>query len=103
MQIKQHFKAKHLRCLLSEIISGEAMALNSVNKINDKMKFPCHKSSFLTLALRRLRRLLCNPLLQPHFDYVCFVWYLDLKKKLKHRIQTTQQVYAFLLVCVFAR
>ena len=68
-------------------MSGEAMALNVVNKINNKLKFIHLKNSFLTPALRRLLR---NALIQPHFDYACSAWYLNLTKKLKHRIQTTQ-------------
>ena len=63
-------------------MSGEAMALNVVNKINNKLEF-----LFLTPALRRL---LCNALIQPHVDYACSAWYPNLTKKLKHRIQTTQ-------------
>ena len=34
-----------------------------------------------------------NPLIQPHFEYECSAWYLNLTKKLKHRIQTTQNKY----------
>ena len=63
------------------------MALNVVNKINNKLKFLYRKNSFLTPALRHL---LCNALIQPHFDYACSAWYPNLTKKLKHRIQTTQ-------------
>ena len=37
-----------------------------------------------------LRRLLCNALIQPHFDYACSEWYPNLSKKLKNRIQTLQ-------------
>ena len=39
IQIKQHSKVKYLRCLLDETMSGEAMALNIVNKINKNLKF----------------------------------------------------------------
>ena len=42
---------------------------------------------FLTPTLRRL---LCNALIQPHFDYACYAWYANLSKKLKHRVQITQ-------------
>ena len=59
IQIKQHFKVKYLGCLLNETMSGEAMALNVVNKIN-KLKFLYCKNSFLTPALRCL---LCNALI----------------------------------------
>ena len=63
------------------------MALNVVNKINNKLKFFYRKNSFLTPALRRLLR---NALIQPHFGCACFACYPNLTKKLKHRIQTTQ-------------
>ena len=63
------------------------MALNIVNKINNKLKFLYRKNNFLTPALRRL---LCNALIQPHFDYACSAWYPNLTKKLKPRIQITQ-------------
>ena len=42
------------------------MARNVVNKINNKLEFLYRKNGFLTPALRRL---LCNALLQPHFDH----------------------------------
>ena len=87
IQIKQHSKVKYLGYLLNETMSGEAMALNVVNRINNKLKFLYHKNSFLMPALRCL---LCNALIQYHFDYACSAWYPNLPKKLKHRIQTTQ-------------
>ena len=39
IQIKQHSKVNYLGYLLDETISREAMALNVVNKINNKLKF----------------------------------------------------------------
>ena len=39
MQIKQHSKVKYLGCLMKETMSGEAMALNVIHKINIKLKF----------------------------------------------------------------
>ena len=39
MQIKEHSKAKYLVCLMDETMSGEAMALNVLHKINNKLKF----------------------------------------------------------------
>ena len=71
IQIKQHSKVKYLGCLLDKTMSGEAMALNVVNKINNKLKFLSRKNSFLTPVLRHL---LCNALIQSHFDYACSVW-----------------------------
>ena len=53
---------------LNESMSGEPMALKVVNKINGKLKFPYRKNKFLT---SKLRRMLCNALIQSHFDYAC--------------------------------
>ena len=39
MQIKQHFKVKYRRCLMDETMSGEAMTVNVIHKINKKLKF----------------------------------------------------------------
>ena len=81
--IKQNFKVKYLGCLLDKTMSGEAMNLNVINKINNKLKFLHHKDRFLIPALSCL---LCNPLMQPHFDYASSAWYPNLTKKIKHRI-----------------
>ena len=36
------------------------------------------------------RRLLCNPLIQPHFDYGCFSWFPRLTANLKLKLQKAQ-------------
>ena len=59
-------------------MSGEPMALKVVNKINGKLKLLYRKNKFLTPELRRM---LCNALIQPHFDYPCTAWYSNLKSK----------------------
>ena len=63
------------------------MALNFVSKINTRLKFVYRKNRFLSPHLRRLR---CNALIQPHFDYACSVWYPNLNKKIKTKLQTLQ-------------
>ena len=63
------------------------MALNVVSKINTRLKFLYRKNKFLS---PQLRRLLCNALIQPHFDYACSVWYPNFNKKLKTKLQTLQ-------------
>ena len=63
------------------------MALSVLNKVNLKLKFLYRKNRFLTPALRRL---LCNALIQPHFDYACSAWYPNLNKALKNKLQTAQ-------------
>ena len=85
IQIKQHSKVKYLGSLMDKTMSGKAMALNVIHKINNKLNFFIVKMIFLIL-----RRLLCNALIQPHFNYTCSAWYPNLTKKLKYRIQTTQ-------------
>ena len=87
IQIKQHSKVKCFGCMLDETMSGETMALSVINKINNKLEFLYRKNRFLAPTLRRL---LCNALIQPHFDHACSAWYPNLTKKLKNRIQTSQ-------------
>ena len=63
------------------------MALKVVNKINSRLRFLNRKNKFLTPVLCRL---LCNALIQPHFDYALSAWYPNLTKKQKNKIQTTE-------------
>ena len=65
---------------MDETMSGEPMALKVINKINRKLNFRYRKNSFLTLGLRRM---LCNALIEPHFDHACQTWYPSLHVKLK--------------------
>ena len=71
IEIKQHAKVKYLGCVLDEILSGESMALNVIDKMNSRLKFLLRKNDFFTPSLSRL---LCNALIQPLFDYVCTAW-----------------------------
>ena len=68
-------------------MSREPMALKVINKINLRLRFLHRKNKFLTPALRRL---LCNALIQPHFDYASSAWYPNLTQKMKNKIQITQ-------------
>ena len=77
----------YLGCILEETMSGESMANKVISKVNARLKFLHRKNKYLT---PNLRRLLCNALIQPHFDYACSAWYPNLSKKLKNRIQTLQ-------------
>ena len=63
------------------------MALHALTKINAKLKFLYRKRSFLSTYLRRL---LCNALIQPHFDFACLAWYPCLNRKFKKKIQVAQ-------------
>ena len=75
IQIKQQSKVTYSVYISDETMSGESMALKVINKINSRFKFLHRKNKFLTPAPRRL---LCNALNQPHFDYASSDWYLNL-------------------------
>ena len=61
-------------------MSGESMANKVTSNVNARLKFLHWKNKYLT---PNLRRLLCNVLIQRHFDYPCSAWYPNLSKKLK--------------------
>ena len=78
----------YLGCMLDESMSAETMALRVTEKINSRLKFLCRKNRFLDVSLRRLP---CIALIQPHLDYACSsAWYPNLTKKLKDKLQVTQ-------------
>ena len=59
-------------------MSGDPIALKVINKINSSLTFLHREDKCLTPALRRL---LCNALIQPYFDYASSAWYLTSPKK----------------------
>ena len=85
--ITQHTKISYLGCLLDEDLSGESMANKVLGKINGRLKFLHRKNEFLTAPLRRL---LCNALVQPHFDYASSAWYPNLSKKMLKKLNVAQ-------------
>jgi len=87
IEIKQHSKVSYLGCILDENLNGESMALNVIKKINMRLMFLYRKNKFLT---PQLRRMLCNALIQPHFDYACTAWYPNLNKNLLKKLQIMQ-------------
>ena len=87
IEIKQHSRVTYLGCILDNILSGEHMAAKVLNTVNNRLKFLYCKQKFLSLSLRRL---LCNALIQPHFDYACAAWYPLLNKRQSKRIQIAQ-------------
>ena len=87
MHIKQCHTVTYLGCLLDETLSGESMASKVISKINSRLRILYRKIRFLCLPLCRL---LCNGLIQPHFDYACSAWYPNLKKRLKSELQILQ-------------
>ena len=85
-ETKQYEKVKCLGCVLDQSLSRESMAWNVIDKVNSCLKF-LHRQNRLTLPLRRL---LCNALTQPLFDYACTVWFSNLSKRLKLCLQASQ-------------
>ena len=87
VHIKQYHTVSYLGCVLDENLSGEPMALQVIKKINTRLRFLYRKNRFLSQPLRRL---LCNAIIQPHFDYGCSAWYPYLTKSLNKKLQTLQ-------------
>ena len=77
VKIKQYTKITYLSCILDESLSGESMTLHVRNKINSRLRFLYRQNRFLN---KPLRRLLCNAMIQPFFDYACSAWYSSLRK-----------------------
>ena len=67
-EIKQHANIKYVGCILDESLSGESMALNVIDKLNLPLRFLHRQDRSLTTSLRRI---LCNALIQPLFNYAC--------------------------------
>ena len=63
------------------------MALNVIDKVNSRLKFLHRQNRFLIAPLRRLLR---NALIEPLFDYDCTAWFSNLSKRLKIRLQASQ-------------
>ena len=87
IKVSQHKEIKYLGCIFYEKATGEKMAIQVIKKINGRLKFLWRKQKFLS---PHLRRLLCNALIQPHFDYAASAWYPNLQKKFKSKLQICQ-------------
>ena len=87
IKIKQHNNVTYLGCLLDNNLSGEPMATKVLRLVNGRLQFLYQKQRFLTFPLRRLP---CNALIQPHYDYACSAWYPSLGKKLLKKLQISQ-------------
>ena len=85
--IKEHRAVEYLGCILDANFSGEPMPIKVIKKINSKLSFLYRQGKYLDT---RLRRLLCNALIQPHFDYGCTSWYPLINKRLKSKLQVAQ-------------
>ena len=84
VKIKQYTKVTNIGCILDESLSGESMALHV---LNSRLRFLYRQNRFLN---KLLRRLLCNMMIQPFFDYACSSWYPSLRKDSQKRLQLSQ-------------
>ena len=87
IHIKQYHTVTYLGYLLDETLSGESTALKVISKMNSRLRFLYRKNRFLSPPLRRL---LCNSLIQPSFDYACSAWYPNLNKIKVKKLQILQ-------------
>ena len=85
--VKRAFNTTYLGGVLDEMMSGDTITLNVINKLNDKLKFLYRKNIFLSTELPRM---LCITLIQPHFDYACPDWHHNLLKKRKKKTKIIQ-------------
>ena len=74
-----------ITCNTSTLLDG--VCLHVLNKLNTRLKFLYRKNELLS---KPMRRLLCNALIQPHFDYACSAWYINLNKSFKTKLQVMQ-------------
>ena len=81
IKIKQYSKVTYLGGILDETLSGESMAIHVINKINSRLRFLYRQNRYLSFPLRRL---LCNAMIQPFFDYACNVCYPNINKKIEN-------------------
>ena len=80
IKIKQYSKVTYLSCIFHEIVSGESIAIHEINKIISRLRFLYRQNRFFNFPFRRL---LCNTMIQPFFDYPSNAWYPNINKKLK--------------------
>ena len=71
-----------LGCCLDASLSGESIPTKYLRKINTKLQ-----NEFLN---PKFSRLLCNSLLQPHFDYACISWYPLISHKMRNKLMVTE-------------
>ena len=84
IKIKQYSKVHYLGCVLDDFLTGESMTMQVCTKVTSKLKFLYRKNRVLS---KDLKRLLCNALIQSHFDYACAACYPNLNKKYNNKLQ----------------
>ena len=78
---------KYLGATLEQDVSGNIMGSTAIKKVNKGLKFMYRNASMFDV---RCRKLLCQSLLQSHFDYACNVWFRSMDKCFKMKLQCAQ-------------
>lgn len=86
-EIKAMESVKYLGARLDQELSGNEMGLSVIKRVNKCLKFLYRKADYFST---KERKMLCQSLCQPHFDYACNVWYRSMGKGLKNKLQTAQ-------------
>ena len=69
--LKQRSTVECLGCQFGSNLNGESMARRVLKKINTQPNFLRRQSNYFNYSSIRL---LCNALIQSHFDYGCTSW-----------------------------
>ena len=85
--IESQKSVKYLGSVLDNDLSATSIVTNIITKVNSRLKFLYRQNHCLNMNLRKV---LCNSLIQCHFDYASSSWYSGLSKKLKNRLQVAQ-------------
>ena len=94
--IEAKSSVKYLGAIIDQNMSGYNMGNNIVKKVNNRLKFLYSKSKFITKLHHR--KMLCSALLQSAYDYRYNVYYRDLTKHIKNKLQTSQnKIVRFIL------
>ena len=70
---------KYLGSVLDNDLSGKSIVNNIIKKVNSRIRFLFRQNHCLNMELRKL---LCNALVQCHFDYASSSWYKGISKYL---------------------
>jgi len=85
--IDSQSSVKYLGSVLDNDLSAKSIVNSIIKKVNSRLNFLYRQRQFLDMNLKKM---LCNALIQCHFDYSSSSWYSGLSKQLKQRLQVTQ-------------
>ena len=77
----------YLGATIDKTLSGDKFVDDLTKKVAGRLKFLYRHSSYLT---QKLRKKLCNALLQCHIDYCSSAWYSGIGIRAKQKLQVTQ-------------